>query len=119
MYVASFLTPEILDVAEALGLVDSNGDLASSWFEDPLSHLSQVLTNATQRQAVLDLLDQIVPPQSPAGAPSGEKWHPLLGAQASGNVYLTVNDAPANNPGAVIVGIGGQFQAIASPGVSV
>lgn len=119
MNVASFLGPEILDVAQALGLVDGSGNLSPSWFEDPVGHLSQALTNATQRQALLALLDQIVPSQTVPGAPSGEKWHPLLGTQATGNVYLTVNDSPSGQTGAIAIGIGAQYQALASPGVSI
>ena len=104
MNVGNLLGPELLDIAQAVGLVSGTGDLDPSWFGDPLQRLESVLTNATQRAAVLDLLDQILPPQVVAGAPQDEKWHPLLGTQPDGNVFLTVNDS-----GPIVIGVGGQY----------
>ena len=114
MNVASLLDPEILDAVKAIGLVSDTGDIDSSWFATPSAYLESILTNATQRAAVLDLLDLVLPPQAVPGAPAGEKWHPLLGTQPDGNLYLTVGTADP-----VVIGFAGAFTALASPAVTV
>ena len=96
--------PEINSAAKAVGLFGPDGSLSPSWFENPLAALETILTDANQRQAVLDLLDQLFEPQTPAGVPANEKWHPLLGEQSQGNLYLTV----ANGAGPVTIGIAGE-----------
>src|SRR5579859_2228376 len=112
MDVASLLGPVLADIGKAAGLIDASGELAGSWFEDPLSELESVFTNATQRAAALDLLDQIVPPATVQGAPTNQKWHPLLGTQTSGNVYLTVDDSADPT---VVVGVGGHYGSSGGP----
>ena len=57
----------------------SDGNLSPAWFNNPLGALEGVLTNADQREALLDLFDQLFEPATPAGALRNEKWHPLLG----------------------------------------
>jgi hypothetical protein len=44
--------------------------------------------------------------------PAGENWHPLLGEQTVGNLYLTVTDAGG---GAIVLGVAGDVHA-AAPG---
>ncbi|HEY6481280.1 MAG TPA: DUF6603 domain-containing protein, partial [Streptosporangiaceae bacterium] len=117
MDVGSLLGPVLGDVAKAAGLVTSTGDLDAAWFEGPLPYLESVFTDPGQRAAVLDLLDQVLPPAGVAGAPGGQKWHPLLGTQASGNVYLTVDDSADPE---VVLGLAGHYgSAGGPPGASV
>lgn len=105
MNVAGILPEPLSDVAEAIGLVSDTQDLDPTWFEHPLQHLETILTDSGQRAALFDLLDQVVPPETVAGASAGSKWHPLLGSQTSGNVYLTINDTATP----VVVGLAGRY----------
>ncbi len=104
MDVSGIIAQPLLDIAEAVGLVSPTQQLDPSWFENPLGRIETILTNSDQRGALFDLLDQVLPPAPVAGASTGAKWHPLLGNQAQGNVYLTV-DASATP----VVGLGAQY----------
>jgi hypothetical protein len=84
------LSEELRDLGQALGLLDGSGGFDPGWLNDPLSELESILSNADQREAFLRFLDVVVPPAAISGLPAGEKWHPLLGNQPNGNLYLTV-----------------------------
>ena len=86
------LSPELLDAARAIGLLDGDGDLVAGWFGQPTQYLGQILSNPGQRAALLDLVDVLFPPAAIAGAPADEKWHPLLGDPTGGGFYFTVRD---------------------------
>ncbi len=117
MDIASLLGPLLADVAGAAGLLNEAGELQAQWFENPLGQIEKVLTDTAQRAAILDLLDQIVPPVAVSGAAHGQKWHPLLGSHEHGNVYLVVDDSA--DP-AIVVGLGGSYGAAGpSPAASV
>jgi large repetitive protein len=107
------LAGELSDLGEAIGLI-SNGGINSSWFEDPQGNLAKILSNPPQRQALMNLLDALLPPATVPGMPDGEKWHPVLGDQPRGNVYLTVNDFGSN----VLFGIAADFGNPGSAGVT-
>ena len=102
MNVSGILPQPLLDIAQAIGFVDSNKDINATW---PLQHVEFILTDSGQRIALFDLLDQVLPPQPVAGAPSGAKWHQLLGSQTAGNLFLTIEDSATPT----IVGLGGQY----------
>jgi hypothetical protein len=115
--VASLLGPELTDVATAVGLADSGGDLNTSWFDNPLSKnggLASMLTDATQRAALFNLLDQIVPPVTVPGAGGTAKWHPLLPSDGPGNIYVTVDETVTPT----VVGVGASYSATTDPKVS-
>jgi len=105
------LGPEVLSAAKAIGLVDGTGALSPAWFENPLAGIEKLLSSPDQRKAFLDLLDQLFPPETPVGAASNDKWHPLLGSQPSGNLYLTV----ANGASPLKLGIAGEVHGTTSP----
>src|SRR5215472_11783283 len=105
------LGPEVLAAAKAIGLVDGSGALSPGWFESPLAGIEKLLSSADQRKAFLDLVDRLFPPEATVGAPSIEKWHPLLGRQPSGNLYLTV----ANGANPLKLGVAGEVRSTASP----
>ncbi len=107
------LAGELSDLGQAIGLI-SNGGIDSSWFGDPTSKLETILSNPTQRQALMALLDALLPPATVPDIPEGEKWHPLLGNFPRGNVYVTVNDSGPN----VLFGIGADFGNPGSAGVT-
>lgn len=104
---------ELADLATLIGLVDGSGNLDTSWFANPLAKLSQLLRNQTQRQALTGFLDQTMPPADEPGLPTGEKWHPLLGAQDRGNLYLTVRDTGSG----LIIGVAGDLHSSPSAAV--
>lgn len=90
--------------AKVIG-ISQGGDFPSTdWLHDPFTPLTTILTNDEQRQALLDLLDQLWPPQNPSGVGPNEKWHPILGPQSAGNLYLTV----ANGTGPLKIGVAGE-----------
>lgn len=103
------LSPEILAAARTIGLLDEKNKLVMTWFGGPLAALRTILANETQRAALFDLLDQLVPPEVVAGVPGDERWHPLLGPLDAGNVYVTVR-------GASIVGLAGEVHGGGSSG---
>src|SRR5690242_9891364 len=105
------VSPTIEDAARTIGLFGSDGNLSKDWFTNPLVPLGNILTNPTQRTALLDLLDQLWPPENPPGTPANEKWHPLLGSQERGNLYLTV----ANGTGPLKIGLSGEVRSTATP----
>ncbi len=105
------ISSEVLAAAKAIGLVNDRGVLSPEWFDKPLAGLESLLTSAAQRKALLDLLDQLFTPEKPLGVPSNEKWHPLLGSQPRGNLYLTV----ANGASPLRLGIGGEIHSTIAP----
>ena len=106
------LSPELTDAAKALGLFNAQGDFDSTWFEHAFERLQRILSNPTQRDALLSLLDKLAPPEAITGLPAGEKWHPLLGAQTRGNAYVTVKPVS----GGAVLGVAGQVHGEAGGG---
>ena len=84
--------PEIVSLCKLIGLFDGGGNLDPNWFNDPLTRLESILSNPPQRDGLTQMLDALLPPDSASGLPAGDKWHPLLGAQPNGNLYLTAHD---------------------------
>ncbi len=105
------INPEVLAAAKAIGLFDGGGNLSTAWFEHPLAAVEMMLTSPNQREALLDLFDQLFEPETPPGVAANEKWHPLLGNQPNGNLYLTV----ANHTNPLTLGIGGEIHSTTSP----
>ena len=99
--------PEIVSLCKLIGLFDGGGNLDPNWFNDPLTRLESILSNPPQRDGLLQMLDALLPPDSAPELPAGDKWHPLLGAQPYGNLYLTVHD----DGGGVLIGLAGEFGA--------
>lgn len=115
MSAADSLGPELRDLAEAVGLLDANGDLDANWFAQPLQHVESILSDPGQLAATIKLLDDLFPPQQVAGLGAGDEWRPLLDTQPRGNVYLTTNTTGSN----VLLGVAANFDSEASaPGVS-
>ena len=102
---AQGLASELTDLGKAIGLIQDNGDLNAAWFSSPngpLDHLASML-QSPQREALLRLFSALLPPVSLGGLPDNESWHPLLGDQPRGNVYITVKDTG----GAAVLGVAG------------
>ena len=78
------LADELSDLGQAIGLI-SNGSIDSGWFEDPQKKLSTILSDPQQRQALMKLVNALLPPATLPGIPENETWHPLLGNQPRGH----------------------------------
>ncbi len=96
---------EFVDLATMLGLLDASGNLDASFFAEPLATAAAVFTDPAQRAALLRFLEGVLPAVAVPGRPVGQKWHPLLGPQTHGNLYLTAQE----QGGGVLLGIGGDF----------
>ena len=88
--------PELLQLGQVIGLVNSDGDIDPGWFEDPAERLSTVLTNDTQRGAALDLLSSLL------GTANGEldlpdvgpsSWVPIVRHASGGALYLVIEES--------------------------
>jgi len=89
--------PELLQLGQVIGLVDSNGAVDFAWFEDPAARLSTIIRNEDQRDAAIDLL------QSLLGDAGNEvdlpdvgtaSWVPLVRhAETGGAIYLVFEEA--------------------------
>jgi hypothetical protein len=96
---------ELAELATAIGLLDASGNLDVGWFSDPLTRLTGALGTPSQRRALLRFFDLALPATPESGVPPEEKWHPLLGEQANGNLYLTLRDTGDG----IVLGVGGDF----------
>ena len=85
------IDPNTTSLLTAIGITDDDGQLIASWFDHPLTAIRRILANPTQRNALLHLLDELLPPD-----PDLPGWYPLLDTEV-GNLYLTVeNDIVAS-----------------------
>ena len=87
------LRSEVVDLGRAVGLLDADGDLDTSWFDAPLTRTAQVFGDDEQRDALLDLLDGVLDEDPGARPRPGERWFALLPMGGIGNLYLTVDDS--------------------------
>ncbi|WP_217591181.1 DUF6603 domain-containing protein [Burkholderia sp. GbtcB21] len=102
------MSGELADLARIAGLLNSDGGFNKDWFGAPLGaapSLRTALSNADQRDAVLRLLDALLPPKTGPNVPAGEKWHPLLPSNPSGNAYVTVRE----QGGGLVIGLAGDY----------
>ena len=107
------LAGELRDLGQAIGLIGNDGNIDGGWFSDPLGKAASILASP-QRDALLRMLDALLPPATIDGIPSNESWHPVLGDQPLGNVYLTVK-----NNGNVVLGMAGDIgSAAGSAGIT-
>ncbi len=107
------LAGELSDLGQAIGLI-KDGGLNGDWFGDPQGSLRTILSNADQRQALMNLVNALLPPATVPGIPDNETWHPLLGDQPRGNVYFTIN---TSGPG-VVFGVAADFGNPGSAGIT-
>jgi len=107
------LAGELRDLGQAIGLIGSDGNIDGGWFSDPLGKAASILASP-QRDALLRMLDALLPPVAVEGIPGDEQWHPVLGDQPRGNVYLTVK-----KNGNVVLGMAGDIgSAVGSSGIT-
>ncbi|HEY8740445.1 MAG TPA: hypothetical protein VIN56_07625, partial [Candidatus Dormibacteraeota bacterium] len=98
----SGLAKELVDAGQAIGLIAEDRSVNVDWFNSPVGHLEQMLTSPPQRAALLRALEGLLPPDgASAGAPVGERWHPLFDAGHSGNLFLVIS---GDGSGPVVIG---------------
>ncbi|MFZ5890552.1 MAG: DUF6603 domain-containing protein [Myxococcota bacterium] len=103
----------IRELGTALGLFSEAGSFDSGWLRDPVQRLKAILTNATQREALGEFLDAVIP--GPAGTRSG--YHPLLftgeppGPPRFGNLYLVFEPDGADT----LISVAGEFHTSGAP----
>jgi len=104
------LAPELEDLGTALGVLQPDGD-GLAWNFDflarPDEHLTSMLTNAEQRDALLGLLADVLgtdaDPDLP-DVPAGETWLPLV-EEGPGGLYVLVE---AVDPSTVRLSVAGR-----------
>ncbi len=96
---------ELGGLATAVGLVDANGNPVESWFADPGSHLSSVLSNPVQREALVSFVDGILGGSEATVDADGASWVPVVEAgEGAFRLFFTLRE---ENAGArVRVGVG-------------
>ena len=111
----SELAPEVEALATALGLF-SQGALDPQFFANPLQKLTGIIKTAEQRAALLDALDDLLPPgDAPTTNADGDTTtrHPIV-TTAVGSLAITiVRSGPFDLPNAV-VGLSGEARHAAS-----
>ncbi|MDC3960917.1 alpha/beta fold hydrolase [Polyangium jinanense] len=90
MSATSHVSPQLLSLARAIGLVAADGYVDAGWFDNPLDRLRTIVSNAHQRAAFLGLLEEILPSMPVSGFDGDARWYPLLSPTGRGNVYLTI-----------------------------
>lgn len=83
------LSPQLAHLARAVGLLSAEGRVESGWFGDPLHYLRRLLSDPQQRAALLQLLDDLLPPDTAGDTLA--RWHPLLDPAWPGNLYVTID----------------------------
>jgi len=91
MSVSVTVEGEAAQFLRAVGLLDADGHIDGSWFQDPLGAIRRVLADPAQRAALLELLDELL--EADPGAPPGTSWHRLLDSEYRGNVMVAVTGA--------------------------
>ncbi|WP_319461386.1 DUF6603 domain-containing protein [Micromonospora sp. RTP1Z1] len=82
----------LVSALRAVGILGPDGGVDPTWFDHPLDALRKTLSDPAQRAAVVQLLDDALPPTPGPWEADGSRWHPMLPANTYGNVYLTVTD---------------------------
>ena len=87
---------EIGDLAKAIGLTDESGSIRSGWLSNPGNYLSSVLGDDTQRNALIDFVDQILAIDREADA-DGLIWLQIAENQDPHvTVYVVIDPTPSD-----------------------
>ena len=115
------LSPELAAVGKALGVLQRGAgnklQLQPEFFSKPGDHVAGIISNPGQRQALLDALWSLVPPEVAASedvAGGERRKHPLLPAEVGGQLFLTIERAAAGT-GVLTLGLQAEMQAPAGP----
>jgi len=96
---------DLKDLATAVGLVDADGAPVESWFGDPGTHLSRVLANPVQRQALVSFVDDLLGGDDAVTDENGLTWLPVV--EAGGGAFRLFVTLRETSGGATIrIGVG-------------
>ncbi|MGF1668209.1 MAG: DUF6603 domain-containing protein [Acidimicrobiia bacterium] len=91
---------ELIGLGKAIGVLDADGALNADWFTDPGDHLSRVFVDPVQRDAALDLVEQLlacVDLDVDLPDPGTGRWLRVVDAEASNGadvaLYVIVDDS--------------------------
>ncbi len=102
---------EIEDLARALGLLDSTGNVRSDWLSRPGDYLSTVIADDTQRNALISFVDQILAEPPAETDPDGLIWLQIAqNPSPQVTVYLVLDPTHAD-----YVGLGAGVRLSTSP----
>ena len=111
--------PVIEDLGVAIGLLKTGvggTTLDASFFTAPWNHVSQILSNANQRAALVNALEALIPPADPQlldAAASGvqRSAYPLLESGQPGQIYVVCERANAAPGSALSLSVLAEVQA--------
>ncbi len=104
---------DLTGLATALGLVDG-GDLTPDWFARPGDHLSAVLREPRQREALVSFLDDVLGGERAATDSRGRQWLPLVTVEDGRFSAYAVIEASTDR---VTIGAGARVSMISASGV--
>jgi hypothetical protein len=102
---------DLAGLAVALGLLDSDEQPRADWFADPVPYLKTMLTNADQRQALLDTLDDLLGGSEVTRDDAGRSWLPVFG-----NGPVAVSVVVDDSRPVVHVGLGARVVVVPTAG---
>jgi hypothetical protein len=82
---------DVAALATALGLLDGNGNVDTSWFIDPGSRVKDMLRQQTQRDALAQFIqDALGDETAPVTDDPGRTWIPLLKLTTGSDLFLVL-----------------------------
>lgn len=88
------LEDEVAAAGVAFGLLrptEGDYEIDLDFFSAPAEHVARVLSDPTQRDALLQAVDGLLPPGTPVSLNgTGRRYHPILRSSSIGELYLTV-----------------------------
>ena len=94
---------DVSALATALGLLDGQGSIDLTWFQDPGQHVSSMLRNQLQRDALAQFINDALADQtSPVTDDPARTWIPLLKLGAGSDLFAVLEP----NSRGVVVSIG-------------
>ena len=95
---------EMQGLGKALGLLDDSNEFQSDWLSNPGRYLSTVLANPTQRNALIQFVDDVLGGEERETDPDGLVWLPIVSHAAPHvTIYVVLDPTPTDYVG---IGIG-------------
>ena len=107
---------DLAGLATAVGLLDDSGNPAESWFRDPGAHLSNVLSNPVQRNALVEFVDDLLGGEEATTDEDGVSWLPIVEVD-NGTFRLFITVQEAGGGATIRIGAGVKVRVRASGGV--
>jgi len=105
---------ELGGLASAIGLVDSNGDLVTDWFQSPGDYLTSVLRDTHQRESLVAFVDDVLGGEEASTDAAGRQWLPLVTVEGGAFSAYAVLEADGSR---VTTGVGARVRVTTASGV--